>query len=91
MVPFDKESEKEKSRYPHLEEKVLILHNDDINTFEHVIECLQLVCKHNMEQAEQCAIITHFNGYCEIKKGIEEELKKMKQLLLEQDLEVSIF
>jgi len=47
----------------------LILFNDDVNTFDFVIESLIEVCKHTPEQAEQCAIIAHTNGKCGIKTG----------------------
>ena len=47
----------------------LILLNDDVNTFTHVIRSLVEVCGHAPEQAEQCAIIVHFKGSCQIKIG----------------------
>jgi ATP-dependent Clp protease adaptor protein ClpS len=68
----------------------LILHNDDVNTFEYVIDTLCEVCKHNPEQAEQCAMITHYRGKCEIKKGSFSELKIIKDALLERKLSVTI-
>jgi ATP-dependent Clp protease adaptor protein ClpS len=45
-----------------VEERVLLLHNDDVNTFDYVIESLVEVCEHDSEQAEQCAYITHYKG-----------------------------
>jgi len=48
---------------------ILILYNDEINTFDHVIKTLVEVCGHDIFQAEQCAMITHFKGSCEIKIG----------------------
>ncbi len=53
----------------------LILFNDDINTFDYVIESLMEVCSHSAEQAEQCAIIAHTNGKCAVKKGEMSELQ----------------
>ena len=47
----------------------VIVYNDDHNTFEHVIESLVEVCGHDPVQAEQCAVITHFKGSCEVKTG----------------------
>ena len=47
----------------------LILHNDDVNTFEFVIESLIDVCKHTSEQAEQCTYLIHYKGKCDVKKG----------------------
>ena len=51
------------------QEHELILFNDDVNTFDHVIETLVSVCDHTYEQAEQCAYIVHFSGKCTVKKG----------------------
>jgi len=59
----------------------LILYNDDINTFEHVIKSLVEVCGHDSVQAEQCALIVHFKGSCEIKSGIVEVLNAMSRSL----------
>ena len=42
--------------------KDLIVFNDDVNTFEHVIETLIKVCKHTPEQAEQCTLLIHYKG-----------------------------
>jgi ATP-dependent Clp protease adaptor protein ClpS len=55
----------------------LILYNDDINTFEHVIKSLVEVCGHDSVQAEQCAMIVHFKGSCEVKIGVTEVLNAM--------------
>ena len=59
----------------------LILYNDDINTFEHVIKSLVEVCGHDSVQAEQCALIVHFKGKCEVKLGILEVLAAMSRSL----------
>ena len=59
----------------------LILYNDDINTFEHVIKSLVEVCGHDSVQAEQCALIVHFKGSCEVKLGIVEVLNAMSRSL----------
>ena len=55
----------------------LIVWNDDINTFDWMIETLIQVCGHEPEQAEQCAILIHFTGKCAVKKGSYEDLKPM--------------
>lgn len=55
----------------------LVLYNDDVNTFEHVIKSLVEVCGHDSVQAEQCAMIVHFKGSCEIKSGVTEVLNAM--------------
>jgi len=55
----------------------LILFNDEINTFDHVIKSLVEVCGHDSLQAEQCALIVHFKGKCEVKSGSREILQSM--------------
>jgi len=55
----------------------LIVWNDDVNTFEWVIETLIEVCGHSEEQAEQCAYLVHFKGKCDVKQGEYEKLKVM--------------
>lgn len=59
----------------------LILHNDDFNTFEHVIDCLVKICSHEEEQASQCANIIHYNGLCDVKYGDKETITLMKEKL----------
>ena len=61
--------------------KELILFNDDINSFDFIIESLVEVCDHDPEQAEQCAMIAHFNGKCGIKFGSLSELTPMNNEL----------
>lgn len=68
----------------------IILWNDDINTFDHVMHCLITVCKHNKEQAEQCAMIIHNNGKCDVKSGSMEDMKPMKDLLIDGGLSATI-
>ena len=72
------------------EEKSLLLHNDDHNTFEYVIKTLVEVCDHTYEQAETCAWITHYKGKCAIKHGTFEELKPYYDILLGHQLTVKI-
>lgn len=59
----------------------LILFNDDLNTFDFVIESLVEVCDHDIVQAEQCALIAHFKGKCGIKSGTLIELTPMNNEL----------
>ena len=60
----------------------IILFNDDVNTFEWVIECLVNYCGHEQLQAEQCATIVHYNGKCSVKKGEFDTLKPICETLL---------
>jgi ATP-dependent Clp protease adaptor protein ClpS len=55
----------------------LVVYNDDVNTFDHVIQTLIEVCKHAPEQAEQCTFIIHYKGKCTVKIGTYEELNAM--------------
>jgi ATP-dependent Clp protease adaptor protein ClpS len=68
----------------------IILHNDDVNTFDFVIDSLIDVCDHTLEQAEQCTILVHYKGKCAVKTGEYEELKpkcsKLQQLGLSAEL-----
>ena len=54
--------------------KSLILYNDDYNTFDYVINTLIEVCEHDPMQAENCAMIAHFKGKCQVKSGTDKEL-----------------
>jgi ATP-dependent Clp protease adaptor protein ClpS len=69
---------------------ILMLHNDDHNTFDWVIECLIKVCKHELEQASQCAHLVHFTGKCDVKRGDQETIQKMYNKLKSAGLSVTI-
>lgn len=64
----------------------LILHNDDIHTFDDVIEALIQICKHDPIQAEQCTMLVHFKGKCTVKTGSMEILKPMHEKLIARSL-----
>jgi ATP-dependent Clp protease adaptor protein ClpS len=68
----------------------LILYNDDVNSFEFVIESLVEVCGHDPEQAEQCTLIAHIKGRCAIKSGSFNELRLMSEELARRGLTVTI-
>ena len=51
------------------EENKLVLYNDDVNTFDFVIESLITVCKLTLEQSEQCTMLVHYKGKCTVKTG----------------------
>ena len=72
------------------EEKQLVLYNDEVNTFDWVIECLISICKHDAIQAEQCAIIVHFKGKCTVKSGEHDKLESMCTALLDRSLTAEI-
>lgn len=64
----------------------LVIHNDDFNTFDFVIDCLIEICKHTPEQAEQCTILIHYKGKCTVKSGSMELLKPMHEKLISRGL-----
>lgn len=68
----------------------IVLFNDDVNTFEHVIHTLIDVCDHTPEQAEQCSLIVHYNGKCTVKTGEYNDLKPRCTRLLEAGLSAEI-
>lgn len=70
--------------------KDLVVYNDDYNTFEHVIETLIKVCKHNAEQAEQCTFIIHYKGKCTVKSGPVNLLSPMKEAILDRGIDARI-
>ncbi len=68
----------------------IILFNDDVNTFDHVIETLVRVCNHEFLQAEQCALLVHYKGKCTVKTGEYDELKPQCSALLDAGLSAEI-
>ena len=68
----------------------IILYNDDVNTFEYVINILVKFCKHSLEQAEQCSYIVHYSGKCSVKSGMIDELKPICLNLLDAGLTAEI-
>lgn len=73
-----------------LGQRDLIVYNDDINTFDHVIESLIKVCRHDTIQAEQCTMIIHYNGKCQVKHGSYEKLEPMCTALLDRGISAVI-
>lgn len=72
-------------------EQKLVVYNDDVNTFDYVIETLISVCNHTPEQAEQCTMLIHYKGKCTVKSGSLEILKPMHEKLLSRSLTSEIF
>ena len=68
----------------------IVLYNDDVNTFDHVIETLMIVCQHTSEQAEQCALLVHYKGQCTVKTGALKDLKPKCIALLSAGLSAEI-
>jgi ATP-dependent Clp protease adaptor protein ClpS len=68
----------------------LVVFNDDVNTFDHVIDTLIKVCKHTPEQAEQCTLIIHYNGKCAVKTGTFEFLRPLREAICEAGIDARI-
>ena len=72
------------------EPKNLIVFNDDFNTFDHVINTLIKICKHEPMQAEQCTYIIHYKGKCVVRNGSYNELKPMRQGISDAGIKAAI-
>jgi ATP-dependent Clp protease adaptor protein ClpS len=68
----------------------LVVFNDDINTFDHVITTLIRVCEHTPEQAEQCTLLIHYKGKCAVKSGIFDFLKPFRAAICEAGIDARI-
>ena len=68
----------------------IVLYNDDVNTFDHVIDTLISACDHTPEQAEQCSLIVHYKGQCTVKTGEYKDLEPRCTVLLNAGLSAEI-
>jgi ATP-dependent Clp protease adaptor protein ClpS len=68
----------------------LVVYNDDVNTFDYVINTLVEVCQHSNEQAEQCTLIIHYKGKCTVKKGEYEELVPMRNAICNRGISAEL-
>jgi ATP-dependent Clp protease adaptor protein ClpS len=86
--------EKEQSEGSILEQDAplydLVLFNDDVNTFDWVIETLIEVCEHEVIQAEQCAFVVHYKGKCTVKSGDFDSLEPMQRELSNRNLSAEV-
>ncbi|QHT68566.1 ATP-dependent Clp protease adaptor ClpS [Rhodocytophaga rosea] len=70
--------------------KDLVVFNDEVNTFDHVINTLIKVCKHTPEQAEQCTLMIHYKGKCTVKMGSFEELAPMRNAICQRGISAEV-
>lgn len=86
--------EKIKEEFDILEQKAhqheIVLHNDEVNTFDFVIEALISVCEHTLEQAEQCTMLVHYKGKCTVKSGTYKDLEPRCSKLLHLGLSAEL-
>ena len=71
-------------------QKDLVLYNDDVNTFDWVIESLVTICGHEATQAEQCATIIHYKGKCGVRKGSFDFLRPQAEALIDRGIQATI-
>jgi ATP-dependent Clp protease adaptor protein ClpS len=90
MSTIEKVKEKRREQEVTSINNEIIVYNDDVNTFDHVIDTLVRVCDHTPEQAEQCSLIVHYNGKCTVKTGEYDKLKIQCTGLLEAGLSAEI-
>jgi len=86
----EKISEKVSIKEEVVKQNEIVLFNDDVNTFDHVIDTLVDACEHTPEQAEQCAIIVHYKGKCTVKTGEYDYLEPRCSMLLNAGLSAEI-
>tara|TARA_R110002051_G_scaffold324568_1_gene422437 strand:- start:1509 stop:1784 length:276 start_codon:yes stop_codon:yes gene_type:complete len=68
----------------------IVVYNDDVNTFDHVINTLIIACDHSEEQAHQCSLIVHYKGKCTVKTGDYDDLKPRCSKLLQAGISAEI-
>lgn len=90
MSTKEKISEKLHLKEEAVTQNEIVLYNDDVNTFDHVIDTLISACEHTAEQAEQCSIIVHHKGKCTVKTGLYDDLEPRCSMLLQAGLSAEI-
>ncbi|WAC01786.1 ATP-dependent Clp protease adaptor ClpS [Lacinutrix neustonica] len=90
MSTKEKVLEQVESASKEMKNNEIVVYNDDINTFDHVIETLIKACDHTPEQAEQCTILVHYKGKCTVKTGALKDLKPRCSRILEAGINAEI-
>ena len=80
----------EENEQHHKKERFLVLHNDDYHTFDYVIGALVEICDHDLQQAEQCTLLIHYKGKCDVKKGSFSYLRPLKKAFVQKELKATI-
>ena len=80
----------EEPEHKNEKDRFLVLHNDDYHTFDYVIDALIKVCEHDALQAEQCTLLIHYKGKCDVKKGSFSYLRPLKNALVQKELKATI-
>ena len=90
MATKEKIKEVVETTEDHVKFNEIVLFNDDVNTFDHVIQTLVDACNHTFEQAEQCSLLVHYKGKCTVKTGPYDDLKPRCSKLLQAGLSAEI-
>lgn len=88
--PLWKEKEELDTLLKEEQSHTIVLHNDEVNTFDYVINCLIEICEHTLEQAQQCTYLVHYKGKCEVKSGSIDYLIPINNALLKKGLSSEI-
>jgi ATP-dependent Clp protease adaptor protein ClpS len=87
---YPQKEKDEENEQRHKKDRLLVLHNDDYHTFDYVINALIEICNHDINQAEQCTLLVHYKGKCDVKKGSFSYLRPMKNALVQKELKATI-
>lgn len=92
MLPFEETDVEvlEETEEKETEVSTLVVFNDEVNTFDWVIDTLIKVCRHTPEQAEQCTLIIHYKGKCNVKEGNFDELVGMRNEICRRGISAEI-
>jgi ATP-dependent Clp protease adaptor protein ClpS len=80
----------EENEHHRKKDRYLVLHNDDYHTFDYVIDALIQICEHDLQQAEQCTLLIHYKGKCDVKKGSLSYLRPLRKALIQKELKATI-
>lgn len=90
MATREKIQEQQEVLEDYANERQIVLFNDDINTFDFVIDALMDVCEHDLIQAEQCTLLVHYKGKATVKTGSLDDLKPRCSKLLQMGLSAEL-
>jgi len=68
----------------------LVVHNDEINTFDYVIASLMDICDMDITQAEQCTLLIHYKGKYGVRSGEREDLQPLKDAFIDRGIGATI-
>lgn len=72
------------------DERYLVVHNDEVNTFDWVIRCFVEILNHTSQQAEQLAMLIHYKGQATVKTAPLTVLQPLKDAINNRGLNSTI-